>query len=455
MQIIIVGCGKVGYTLARHLAAEENDVVVIDKKGPVLEKAQESIDVMTIPGNGLSWKTLAEASVKTADLIISVTSSDEANILCCLTAKRLGAKHAIARVRDPEYALELYRFRKDLGLDLIINPEQTAALEISRLLRFPSVNEIETFVNGRVEMVSMVIDEGNEMLNKPLSEMFAKRRSDILITTIERGQEVIIPHGGTLFRSGDVVRVLGRPAAVSDFVRFIGLSMPKIKDVMIIGGGKITHYLADILEKMDVHIKVIEIDEEKCRQLNEALPDSLIICGDGTDEEVLRSESVQDAEAVVCLTDRDEENVVIALYAMHCGVPKVIVKINRINVDLVKNLDIGSVLCPKNITAYQIIRYVRGMKNSFRSGEIQTMYKIVDRGKHTVEALEFNVNSGSRCLDIPLMKLGLKKSTLVACIMHGGNIIIPTGSSVIHEGDTVIVVTCEDSINELDDILDG
>ena len=453
MNIIIVGCGKVGYTIARYLSEEENDLVLIDTKMDSFNKILESLDVMVLKGNGLSAKVLEEANVREADMAICVTSSDETNILCCMTAKRLGAKYVIARVRDPEYALELEHLKADLGLDMIINPEQQAALEIARLVRFPTANGIETFARGRVESVSFRMTEENPLANRTVLQSFAKRRTDVLLISVERKDEAIVPHGDLTLLPDDIVRVMGRPEAVSEFFKEIGIVSGKVKDAMIIGGGKITRYLANILLDYNVRLKILEIDEDKCVQLSEDLPDAIVIQGDGTDEDVLRSENIGHTGVVICLTDRDEENLVIALYARQCNVQKTILKVNHINLDLVRGLGFDSVICPKNITAYKIIRYVRGLKNSAHKSQIQTMYKIVETEDDRIEALEFNATATERCLRKPLKDLRLKKGVLVGCIVRNGHALIPTGMTEIHDKDSVIIVAKNEELSTLDDIL--
>ncbi len=453
MNIIIVGCGKVGFTIAQHLSNEKHDLVIIDKKADSFEKIIESIDVMTLKGNALNSKILTEANVKEADLIISVTNSDETNILCCITAKKLGAKHTIARVRDPEYAFDLYRFKNTLEIDMIINPEQQAALEISRLIRFPHAQEIETFAGGRVEMVSFVVGDGDFFDGKEVKKIFSKAKPSILLTTLKHDSKTSIPHGDTVLQSGDILRVIGKLSDLSEFLKKTGVYQEKVKDVMLIGGGKISYYLVSHLAKQHIKIKILEIDKNKCEFLNENLPDTMVIHGDGTDEEVLTSENISESGAVITLTDRDEENVVIALYAKACGVPKTIAKINHINLSLVKNINMGSVVCPKNITANQIIRYVRGINNSIDASNIKVMYKIENSNDESVEALEFVIKPDSKCISKPIKELPLKKDILIGCIIRSGNIIIPSGDTVINKDDNVILIAKNENIFDFDQIL--
>ena len=352
MRIIIVGCGKVGTTIARHLSQEGNDITIIDRNPEVFDKVLETLDVMVVKGNGLSARTLSEAEVSGVDLVISVTSSDETNILCCLTAKKLGAEHTIARVRDPEYAVDLYRFRQDLGLDLIINPEQQSALEISRLLRFPNADNIETFVNGRVELISFIVRDTSPLKDHSVMQVFPRDKVHVIAALVERDNQVFIPHGNFVFAEGDRVRLIGSPNYVSGFFSYFGRRRSRVEEVTIIGGGIIAQYLIRELIKDKIQIKVVEIDYNRCTELSEAFPTCTIIHGDGADEDLLDAENIAETGAVVCLTSRDEENAVIALYAMSVGVPKSIVKITHINSNLVHKLGLTSVITPQTITAY-------------------------------------------------------------------------------------------------------
>ena len=453
MNIIIVGCGKVGYTLAKKLTQEDNNVVMIDNKQEALEYATEAIDVMGVRGNALSPQVLKEAGVSEGDIIICVTSTDEINILCCLTAKLLGVKNTVARIRDPGYALELSGFREKMGINVVINPELLAAMEISRLLRFPVANDIDTFVGGKVELVSFRVSANDILCNKQVAKIFPNIHIPVLLAVVERGEEAFIPKGDMVLKEDDTVRVLGRPSDVYNFMKQMGKHTIKIKDTMIIGGGKITHYLVNILSKMYIKSKIIEIDMHKCEQLSEKIEGgALIINADGTDEELLQSENIRDMDSVVCLTDRDEENAIVALYALQCKVPKVIAKINRINSTLIRNLGVESQISPKNLTADQIVSYVRGLSNNVRNN-IQTLSKIVDEENNTVEALEFKVTQASLCINIPLKDLPIKKDVLIGCVIHNHQVTIARGDTKLLADDIVIIIVKNMQINDFDDIL--
>ena len=453
MRIIIVGCGQVGVTIARYLSQEGNDIVIIDKHSDAFDKVVETLDVMVIKGNGLSARTLREASVHEADLIISVTGSDETNILCCLTARKLGVKYAIGRVRDPEYASDLNRFRHDLGLDLIINPEHQAALEISRLLRFPNADNIETFVRGSVEMVSFRLEDSSLLVGKSLIRAFPHDQVHVVVAVVERANEVIIPRGSFVLQAGDIIRIMGSPRDISGFFSYLGQERGKVASVMVVGGSLIARYLVEELQHEHIKFKIIDSDLDRCEELSEALPNCTIIHGDGTDEDLLDAEDIAAMGAVVCLTPSDEENVIIGLYAQSAGEAKAIIKVTHINSSLIRRLGFSSVVAPQTITAYQIIRYVRGLQNSAARSSIRTMYQIARGDGDYAEALEFLVHPGSRCIGVPLKELRIREGILVGSVVRRGNVITPSGSTAIADGDTVIIIIKNEAINELDEIL--
>ena len=447
-----MGDGKVGFTLAEHLSREEHDVTVIDTNDDALRRASESLDVLCVKGNGASIMALRESGVDTADIIIAATSLDEVNMVCCLTAKRLGAKYTIARVRNVEYAVELSVLKKELGIDMVINPENATAVEISRLLRFPSAANIETFYRGRVELIGFRVQEDDFICGHSLAELNHRvKELPILFCAAERGDEVIIPDGRYAPQAGDKLYLIGQPIGMSQFFKLLGRYTPKVKDVFIVGGGRIAHYLTAILEGMNMHVKLVERNMDRCRHISEVLPRTIVICGDGTDQELLESESVSASDAFIALTDRDEDNLIISLYAMQMGIGKVIAKSNRQNyAGIARAVGLDSVISPKLITANQILQVVRGMENS--KGSVMTaLYKIASGN---AEAMEFVVNQTTRHLGQPLKDLKLKRGILIAVIIHHNRIVIPEGSSSMSQGDTVIIVSRDQGILDVNDIFD-
>lgn len=452
MKIVIIGDGKVGSTLVEQLSKEGHDIVVIDNKGEVLETVGNMHDVLCVEGDGISYRVQKEAGVDECDLLIAATSRDEVNMLCCMIAKKVGAKHTIARVRNPEYANQMIYMKDELGLSMTINPEGAAAREISRILRIPSALKVESFAKGRVELVEIKLKEGSPIVNEPLSSLYKKVKVKVLICTVQRGEEVFIPDGNFVLKANDKITVTASPYNVEKFFKEIGLSAPRVRSVMIAGGSRITYYLAKHLIEMGIQVKIIEIKEERCYDLKDMLPAAKIIKGDCTDQHLLLTEGFEKMDAFVALTNMDEENVVLSMYANSKNISKVITKVNRIGyIDMIeKTMSDNTVISPKNITANSIIQYVRAMQNGLGSN-IETLYKIVD-GK--VEALEFYVRQKSKNIGVPLKDLKLKKGILVTSILRNSSLIIPGGNDTIELRDSVIVVTSNPNCKDLEDIFE-
>ena len=450
MKIIIVGTGKVGFSLAEQLLNEKHDITIVDTQDSALRRATDALDIMSVKGNGVSTITLREAGAGDADLLVAATNSDEVNMVCCLTAKHLGAKYTIARIRNPEYNTGLHELKKNMGIDMVINPENATAVEISRLLRFPSAANIETFCRGRVELMGFRLQEGDFLVDQPLRSLSAQvKQLSLLVCAVDRNGEVTIPNGSFVPHAGDKLYLIGRPTSLDQFFRLLGRYSPKVKTVFIVGGGKISLYLTAILEKMRIRVKIVEISEPRCRLVNEKLPRTTVICGDGTDQELLEAERMAGADAFVALTDRDEDNLIISLYAMQQGLHKVITKCNRQNyTGIARAVGLDSVISPKLITAAQILQLVRGMQNS-QGSVMNTLYRIADG---STEAMEFTVGPSTRHLNVPLKDLNLHNGILIAVIMRDGEIITPEGSSHIQEGDSVIIISRDRPILDLNDI---
>ena len=450
MKIIIIGTGKVGFSLAEQLLNEKHDITIVDTQDSALHRATDALDIMSVKGNGVSTDTLREAGAEDADLLVAATNSDEVNMVCCLTAKHLGAKYTIARIRNPEYNLGLHELKKNMGIDMVINPENATAVEISRLLRFPSAANIESFCRGRVELMGFRLQEGDFLVNQPLHALSAQvKQLSLLVCAVDRDGEVTIPNGSFVPQVGDKLYLIGRPTSLDQFFRLLGRYSPKVKTVFIVGGGKISVYLTAILEKMKMRVKIVELSEKRCRLVSEMMPRTTVICGDGTAQELLESERMSAADAFVALTDRDEDNLIISLYAMQQGMHKVVTKCNRQNyTGIARAVGLDSVISPKLITAAQILQLVRGMQNS-QGSVMNTLYRIAD-GK--TEAMEFTVGPSTRHLNVPLRDLHLHKGILIAVIMRDGEIIIPEGSSCIQEGDSVIIISRDRPIQDLNNI---
>ncbi len=452
MKIIIVGGGKVGYTLAQQLTIEEHDVILIDNNPVVLSHADETLDIMCIRGNGASAEILKEANINGADLLIAVTDGDELNMICCVIGKKLGAKHTVARIRNTDYSNEYKMLKQELELDMVINPEMDAADELARMVQFPSATNVETFANNMLEMVEFRVLETDPIINIKLMDLTKKLPSKVLFCAVRTNNEIIIPNGTYTFNLNDTVYVIGERGDISKFFSFLGRSSHKAKNVTIIGGSRIAIYLTWLLNELGMHTKIIEINKGRCVLLSEMLNNALIICGDGTDQEVLDNENIQTADAMISLTDMDEENLISSLYAHQCGVPKVILKINRHNyIPIVKRLGLDSIISPKLTTANNILRYVRALDNS-QGIAVEKLYKILD---DQAEVAEFTAKSSPELNDIKLKDLNLKKDILIAAIVRNKKIIIPYGDDCIKQGDKVIVVTKTGFISDLSEILEN
>ncbi len=452
LQIIIVGCGKVGRTLVEQLSKEGHDITIIDKDAEKVQSVSSLFDIMGIVGNGASYNVQMEAGIENADLIIAVTDSDELNLLCCTVAKRVGGCAAIARVRTPDYSVEAGYLREKLDLALIINPEMEAAREAVRVLYLPTALEVNSFAHGRAEMIKIKVPEGNMLDNMSIAEL--GRNMDImekiLICAVERGEDVYIPSGDFQIHAGDIISFVSSRLMAKAFLENIGFKTHQVKNSLIIGGGKAAYYLAKQLLGMGIAVKIIESNRKRCEELSVLLPKAIIINGNGTDEELLKEEGLPYVESFIPLTGIDEENIMLTLYAKQESHAKIITKINRISFrSVINSLDLGSVIYPRYITAEAIIAYVRAKKDAMDSN-IETLYHMFD---HRVEAIEFRVDQKSAVTGIPLKDLSLKKNLLISFINRDGKIIIPSGQDSIEVGDTVMIVTTHTGFNDLMDIL--
>ena len=450
MKIVIIGCGKIGVTLADQLLREGHEITVIDRASEALD-AVNTLDVMTVEGNGITLETQREAGIDSADLAIAVMSTDEQNLLACLVAKKLGVGNTIARVRNPEYTAGVRMVQDDLGLSMTLNPELASASEIARILRAPSAIKIDTFSQGRIELHKVRICEKSPLAGMRLSEL-GKLHSGVLVCVVERGeQEVYIPSGVFTLKAGDRISLVAAPKTAAKFFHKIGIQTEPVKRVMILGGGRISYYLAKEMLEFGASVKIIEVNAAVCDTLAERLPDATVIHGDGTSEKLLAEEGIAKMDAVASLTGIDEENVLMSLYARSVSDAKIVTKINRTTFShIIKSMDLGSVFHPRYIAADHIVRYVRAMQNSLGSN-VETLYKIVG---NKAEALEFRVTEHSAVCGRPLMELPLRANLLIGAINRAGKILTPSGRDTIEPGDRVIVVTGVTGLNDLDDILD-
>ena len=437
MDIIIAGTGKTGKTLARQLIAEGHDLTLIDTNSRVLESSMEQFDAMAVCGNCASKDVLLQAGVKKADLLIAATAADEVNLLCCMTAHGINKNiHTIARIRRPEYAEQVMTMPDVFPLSLTVNPERRAAVEIERLLKYPGFLRRDTFAKGRVEIVELRIDEDSKLKDVTLMEMGSIVKCRVLVCAVLRDGNAMAPSGNFVLRSGDRIFVTAPTADLTVLLKNLGIITRRVRNVLICGGGRVSFYLAKLLEDDNISVKMLDRDYDRCVELAQLLPDTSVSCGDCSSQQVLESQGIREADAVVCLTGMDETNIITALYADKLGVQQVITKLSRGATGIADTLPLGAVICPKELCSNDIVRYVRAMQN--QTGAAISLHTIADG---QVEAVEFLVDSSTKNRDLPLKKLKLKSNVLIAGITHGAKTQIPNGDSMFTEGDTVVVVT--------------
>ncbi len=450
MEIILVGCGKAGSALTAQLIQEGHSITVIDTNPEKVERIQEELDVMGIVGNGSSIGVLTEAGVEKADVFIAVTGSDELNLLSCMFARKSGHCCAIARVRNPVYSHELDYMRKQLGISLIINPELSAAREISRLLRFPAASKIDSFADDRVRLIKFELTPSQGLDGMRLREIPGQLSQDALFCAVERGTGVVIPDGEFQLKNGDLLTVLVPRDKAAPFFGKLRMPVHSVRNALIVGGGTIGYYLAKDLIAHNIRVRIVENNEKRCELLAELLPEATVLHGDGTDRKFLLEAGLLLTESFVPLTNIDEENVLLAMFARRRSNAKLVTKVNRLEFDdILSGLEIGSVVYPKFLLCDYIVQHVRALQNQ-AGNNVKTLYRILD---DRVEALEFTVNEASAVTDRPLSELRLKPNQLICCITRGNHIIVPKGSDRIQVGDTVIVVTLERGLHDIRDIL--
>ncbi len=452
MNIIIAGCGKVGATLVRQLASEGHDLTLIDRSKSVLESIAGHHDVMTMEGNCASMRTLLDAGVTGADLLIAVSGADEVNLLSCMTAYGLNPSlHTIARIRDPEYAEQVFRMREVFNLSMAVNPERQAAREIERLLKLPGFLRRDMFAKGRAEIVELRIDKNSKLRDVSLIEMYRIVRCRVLVCTVLRSGEAIIPGGQFVLREGDRIFVTAPTSNLATLLKNLGIHTRRVRSCLIGGGGRISYYLTTALLRDGIHVRIIEKDAERCRELAEALPEASIICGDCSDRGELEEQGLLSCDAFLSMTGTDEMNIITSLYAASRGVTQVITKLSRSgSADLADSLSLGSIICPRELNSNDIVRYVRAMER--QTGAAISVHAIAE-GK--AEAVEFVVDGDTRNCGVALKELKLRSGVLLATIVRGSVVEIPGGDSVMEPGDTVVVVTtAHGSLQSLNDIFE-
>ena len=449
MKIIIAGGGKVGSVLCSELATEDNDIIIIEKNEIRLEQLINKIDISGIVGNGASIDIQKEAGVENSDIFIAVTPQDEVNIMACILAQKLGAKYTIARVRNPEYSKHFDSFRESLGVNLMINPEMESARSIAKIIKFPDILSIQSFAKDQVELIELEVQKDSPLANMSLND-FRTRYGEILVCTIRRKGETIIPSGQNTIRIGEHIYVLGSKATIRKFYKKTSRKTKDVQSVLIIGGGRLTYYLLDVLKDYHMAIKVIEQHREIAEDLSASYPNVEIILGDGTDQDILIQEGIENYNAFVSLTGVDEENIIASLYALQQSVDKVVTKVNReILLGIFDSLGMESVITPKRVIANSILRFVRSLGNPSIS-DVEALYRLAN---NEAEAIQFKVKNGSKAVGIPLEKLATRDNLLVAYIIRNRKLIIPTGQDSIQPSDQVIIITKDKYFDDIDDIL--
>ncbi len=452
MKIIIVGCGKIGSTILDSLVEEGHDVVGIDTDEKVVNEMMNMYDIMGVCGSGTDYAMLQEAGVENAEIFIAATSLDELNMISCFMAKKMGAKHTIARIRNPEYNLENLGFLKQqLDLSMAINPESLAAVEMFNILQLPYAVKIQTFSQRNFEIIEMIIKEGSALAGMKLMDLRNKFKAKFLICVVQRGEEVYIPSGTFELQAGDKIGLTASIPEIQKLMRSLGMENKKARNVMILGGSKIAYYLARMLLASGNGVKIIEQNHEKCDELSASLDKAVVIEGDGAQQELLLEEGLKNIDAFVALTGMDEENILISIFAANQKVPAVISKINRNELaNMAAKLGLDCIISPKRIVSDVIVRYARALENS-RGSNVETLYNIMD---DKAEVLEFNVRADFKQVNIPLRDLELKKNILIAGIIRDRKPIIPSGDDFIMKNDKVIVVVASDQrLNDLSDII--
>ncbi len=452
MNIIVAGCGKIGSTLVSGLFGEGHDITAIDNDPSTIETITNTYDVMGVCGNGVDCETLSEAAVEKCDLFISVTGSDELNMLACFLAKRMGAKYTVARIRNPEYNDKSLGFmRQELGISMALNPEKLVAQELYNILKFPSAFKVEYFSRRNLEMIELRLKPEHKICEMSLMKLREKQRENFLIAAVLRDGKVIIPDGSFVLKAGDVISIAASPGDMQKLLKSMGMLKKEAKDVMILGGSKIAYYLSKMLTTSGTEVKIIEKNRAHCEALSDILPKAVIINADGSQQDLLLEEGLRSLDAFVALTGMDEENILISIFASSHNLPQVITKVNSNELTKMSaRLGLDCLVSPKSITSDVVIRYARALQNS-QGSNVETMYKLMD-GK--AEALEFNVHPGSKLIGTPIKELKIKSGILIAGIIRNSKTaIIPTGDDKIALGDKVIVLAADHRLGDLSDIV--
>ena len=450
MKIVIAGIGKFGDYLTRQLAKENNEITVIDTNFETKEALINNEDINNIEGNALDVKILEEAGVQNSDLLIASMKEDSENVMCALLARKLGVKNTIARIRRPEYIDSLNMIKEPLGLSMIISPKQLTANQIAQTLSIPSAIETTSFFKGRIYVISLKLKEDSKYIGQSIKEISQKLNGNIIVCAIEREDSVVIPNGETIIQAEDKIHITGTRKDINSFLRYGNLIQDKTRQVMVVGGSDISKYLANQLTDTDMKIKIIEPNKEVALELAETLDNVLVINADPSDEQTLFEEGIQETDAFVALTGIDEENIVYSMFASSQKVPKVITKINHINLSGITQMaKIDAVVSPHKIAANQVVQYVRAIEKG-KSSSCESIYNF---GDNIFEMIEFKVKEDFKGINKKLEELKLQDDTLIGAIQRGKNIIYPQGKDEIKLNDTVLVICRNNKVKELNDMI--
>ena len=451
MKIVIIGLGTIGKTILKSLSGEDHSITIIDENKDIIENLIEKYDVQGVVGNGACLDIQTEAGVGAADLAIVLTDSDEMNVFACLVAKKIGVKNTIARVRNPDYRSQILEMKDELGISMIVNPEKDTATEIFNLINLPSIAQVEHFAGGRVLLVEIVAGSGCSLVGETLISLGKKLTTKVLICAVQRDHEVIIPTGNFTIKEGDRIHLTSDAKSRRDFLAEVNLISSPLKNIMIVGGSKIGYYLADELSKKKYSIKLIESDKETAEDLADSLPRVTVIHGNGAQHDLLLEEGIEAMDAFVALTDIDEENIIVSMFANKMNVKKTITQIKSDDLyGMLDELGISNNVSPKDIVADRVISYIRAIANT-RGSNVLTLYRLVN---NRVEALEFLAKKQESIYDKPLKELKIKENCLIACIIRQSEVLIPDGNTCIKHGDNVIVVTTHKNFDDLTDIFE-
>ena len=449
MKIIIAGCGSVGSSLAQKLSDGENEITIIDRDSEKLHRVTDNIDVMPVTGNMTSHQVLKEAGIEDADLFVAVTDSDETNLLGCVVARRTGHCQTIARIKNPIYNEEATFLKREFGIAMVVNPERAAALEIFRIFQYPSAIRVDSFAKGIVELLHIKLSENSPLSGMEISKLNTSLGTRVLICAVTRNEELIIPGGGFILQSGDTISVVAKRLDAVTFLRKINMAKNRVKDAVLIGSGEITYYLARLLIPTGCKVTIVEKNKSVCEDLSVTFPEATIICGDASDPELIAEEGLDKADAIASITNNDEENILMSLYAGKISTAKTVTRIDRVNFrSVVSEMNIGSTICPRVITSEYITRFIRAF-NTDNDSEVESLYGLSD-GR--AEAMEFIIKKDSSFIGIPIMDLKFKPNTLIGCIARNRQVIIPSGHDTLQAGDSVLVIISGYTISSIREI---